>query len=102
MIPLTASLIGTIPIVRTPFKTPLTVSLSLLLSLYALPILSLKTPISPFLLTDALNTPLILLTLWLLPLIILASPKSKTKIYPYFLLTLILLTTTLVLAFAAP
>ena len=102
MIPLTASLLGTLPLTRTPFKAPLTVGLRLFLSLYALPLLSLKTPISFLLLTDALNAPLILLTLWLLPLIMLASPNSKTKLYPQFLTTLIVLTLTLVLAFGAP
>lgn len=102
MIPLTARLLRTLPLAFIPLITPLTIRFSFFLSLYALPLLTLKSPICSLFFTDGLSAPLILLTLWLLPLIMLASPKSKTKIYPYFLITLISLTVTLILAFGAP
>ena len=102
MISLILSLTSLLLLASRQFKTALSLNSSFLLTLAAVPLLVNKTPISPIFFSDILATPLILLTLWLLPLMILASPEKNTKNYTIFLLTLVSLSITLIVAFAAP
>nr|YP_010411478.1 NADH dehydrogenase subunit 4 [Eremias scripta]URN73150.1 NADH dehydrogenase subunit 4 [Eremias scripta]URN73163.1 NADH dehydrogenase subunit 4 [Eremias scripta] len=106
----TALLTPTALFLKPTILFSLTTAYSMLLALLSLtlfnqPLLLQISNSSPYFSTNSISTPLIILSCWLLPLMILAS-QNHLKTEPLnrkrtFLMTLVLLQTTLIMTFAA-